>query len=115
MTSRPEMDLSISPYLQGNYAPVLEEQSLDQGRGGLRVEGEIPSGLLGAFMRNGPNIAWQPKLLCLSVGWRWHGACCVFQRWASALSQSLGAHCGVSGRGETWTLLLWQCWENPHA
>jgi len=60
MTRRPEMDLSISPYLQGNYAPVLEEYSLDEGATGLRVEGEIPAGLCGAFMRNGPNIAWQP-------------------------------------------------------
>ncbi len=60
MTSRPEMDLSISPYLQGTYAPVLEEYDFGQGAGGLRVDGEIPENLRGAFMRNGPNIAWQP-------------------------------------------------------
>ncbi|MGB1141063.1 MAG: carotenoid oxygenase family protein [Halioglobus sp.] len=61
MTTRPAMDLHEFPYLQGNYAPVLEECSFDEGEGGLRVEGEIPHGLTGAFMRNGPNIAWQPN------------------------------------------------------
>ena len=61
MTSRPDIDTSISPYLQGSYAPVLEELTLDEGEGGLRVEGEIPAKLVGAFMRNGPNIAWQPN------------------------------------------------------
>ena len=60
MTSRPAFALSISPYLQGNYAPVLKEHSFDEGEGGLRVEGEIPADLTGAFMRNGPNIAWEP-------------------------------------------------------
>ena len=60
MTSRPDIDLNLSPYLQGNYAPVLEENTFDEGEGGLRVEGEIPANLIGAFMRNGPNIAWQP-------------------------------------------------------
>ena len=60
MTSRPSIDLSISPYLQANYAPVLEEHEWDEGDGGLRVEGKVPENLIGAFMRNGPNIAWQP-------------------------------------------------------
>ena len=31
------MDLSRFPYLQGNYAPVLEEYDWDEGEGGLRV------------------------------------------------------------------------------
>ncbi|ARN75639.1 carotenoid oxygenase family protein [Oceanicoccus sagamiensis] len=61
MTTRPEIDVSKYPYLQNNYAPVLEEYSFDEGEGGLRVEGEIPEALVGAFMRNGPNIAWQPN------------------------------------------------------
>ena len=61
MTNRPDMDLSRFPYLQGNYAPVLEEKSFDLGEGGLRVEGVIPEQLTGAFMRNGPDIAWQPN------------------------------------------------------
>ncbi|MCP4211897.1 MAG: carotenoid oxygenase family protein [Halieaceae bacterium] len=60
MTSRPSIDLSISPYLQSNYAPVLEECEWDEGERGLRVEGNIPQNLIGAYMRNGPNIAWQP-------------------------------------------------------
>lgn len=55
------MDVSAFPYLQGNYAPVLAEHDFDEGPEGLRVEGEIPADLLGAFMRNGPNIAWEPN------------------------------------------------------
>jgi carotenoid cleavage dioxygenase-like enzyme len=61
MATRPAIDTTAYPYLQDNYAPVLEESSFDEGEGGLRVEGEIPSHLIGAFMRNGPNIAWQPN------------------------------------------------------
>ncbi|MEH6588637.1 MAG: carotenoid oxygenase family protein [Halioglobus sp.] len=61
MTHHPALDTSAYPYLQGNYTPVMEECDFDEGEGGLRVEGEIPSDLLGAFMRNGPNIAWQPN------------------------------------------------------
>ncbi|AQQ68132.1 hypothetical protein Mag101_11170 [Microbulbifer agarilyticus] len=60
MVTRPEMDLSRFPYLQGNYAPVLEESTFDEGEGGLRVEGKLPENITGAFMRNGPNVAWQP-------------------------------------------------------
>ena len=61
MTSRPAIDIMDFPYLQGNYAPVQEEYSHDEGEGGLRVEGEIPANLVGAYMRNGPNIAWEPN------------------------------------------------------
>ena len=61
MTARPPIDASDYPYLQNNYAPVLEEYDFDEGEGGLRVEGTIPDNLVGAFMRNGPNIAWQPN------------------------------------------------------
>jgi carotenoid cleavage dioxygenase-like enzyme len=61
MTTHPALDTSAYPYLQGNYTPVMEENDFDEGAGGLRVEGEIPANLRGAFMRNGPNIAWQPN------------------------------------------------------
>ncbi|WP_101757963.1 carotenoid oxygenase family protein [Oceanicoccus sp. KOV_DT_Chl] len=61
MTTRPAIDTSDYPYLQDNYAPVLDECAFDEGEGGLRVEGTIPANLTGAFMRNGPNIAWQPN------------------------------------------------------
>ena len=53
------MDLSAFPYLQGNYAPVDEERDL--GAEQLRVEGEIPKSLQGAFMRDGANVAYQPN------------------------------------------------------
>ncbi|WP_101757964.1 carotenoid oxygenase family protein [Oceanicoccus sp. KOV_DT_Chl] len=53
------MDLSAFPYLQGNYAPVTEES--DFGPDELRVEGTIPKKLLGAFMRDGANVAYQPN------------------------------------------------------
>jgi len=53
------MDLSAFPYLQGNYAPVTQES--DFGPDELRVEGEIPKDLVGAFMRDGANVAFQPN------------------------------------------------------
>lgn len=53
------MDLSPFPYLQGNYAPVTQERDCTEEE--LRVEGKIPENLLGAFMRNGPNVAYQPN------------------------------------------------------
>ena len=54
------MDLSAFPYLQGNYAPVDTESDFDE-QNGLRIEGEIPANLVGAFMRDGPNCAFQPN------------------------------------------------------
>ncbi|CAA0106313.1 Apocarotenoid-15,15'-oxygenase [Halioglobus japonicus] len=53
------MDLSAFPYLQGNYAPVAQES--DFGEDALRVEGEVPRKLRGAFMRDGANVAYQPN------------------------------------------------------
>ena len=53
------MDLSAFPYLQGNYAPVAEERDLDETQ--LRVEGTVPAKLLGAYMRDGANVAFQPN------------------------------------------------------
>ena len=45
-----------SPYLTGNFAPVRSEDDWD-----LKVTGEIPKGLAGAFYRNGPNPQFDPK------------------------------------------------------
>ncbi len=53
------MDLSAFPYLQGNYAPIDEERDFSEEQ--LRIEGEIPTKLVGAFMRDGPNVAYQPN------------------------------------------------------
>jgi carotenoid cleavage dioxygenase len=44
-------------YLSGVYAPVTEER--DEAR--LPVDGELPSNLRGAFVRNGPNPMFEPK------------------------------------------------------
>jgi carotenoid cleavage dioxygenase len=46
----------VSPFLQGNYAPVRDEVTLD----GLKVVGSLPRGLEGMFVRNGPNPAHEP-------------------------------------------------------
>jgi carotenoid cleavage dioxygenase-like enzyme len=46
-----------NPYLHGPYAPTVHELSRD----GLEVEGELPADLVGAYFRNGPNPAYQPK------------------------------------------------------
>jgi carotenoid cleavage dioxygenase-like enzyme len=43
-------------YLAGNFAPVRSEDDYD-----LEVTGEIPSGLRGAFYRNGPNPQFEPR------------------------------------------------------
>ncbi len=53
------MDLSAFPYLQGNYAPVDKESDFSHEQ--LRIEGEIPKQLVGAFMRDGANVAYQPN------------------------------------------------------
>jgi carotenoid cleavage dioxygenase-like enzyme len=53
------MDLSAFPYLQGNYAPIDEER--DFGESELRVEGKVPEKLVGAYMRDGANVAYQPN------------------------------------------------------
>jgi carotenoid cleavage dioxygenase len=46
-----------SPYLQGASAPVSDELDLRN----LEVIGEIPAGLRGCYLRNGPNPAFTPK------------------------------------------------------
>ncbi len=52
------MDLSRFPYLQGNYAPIDEERDFNDTE--LTVEGKVPENLVGAFMRNGANTAYEP-------------------------------------------------------
>jgi carotenoid cleavage dioxygenase-like enzyme len=47
---------SSNPYLSGNFAPVRSEDDHD-----LKIVGEIPSGLAGAFYRNGPNPQFEPR------------------------------------------------------
>jgi carotenoid cleavage dioxygenase-like enzyme len=47
---------TTNSYLSGNFAPVRSEDDYD-----LEVAGEIPSGLRGAFYRNGPNPQFEPR------------------------------------------------------
>jgi carotenoid cleavage dioxygenase len=44
------------PDLRGNLAPIGDEVTFDD----CTVEGEIPEGLRGSFVRNGPNPAFEP-------------------------------------------------------
>jgi carotenoid cleavage dioxygenase len=44
------------PYLTGQYAPVFDERH----DVGLEVVGELPAGLRGAYLRNGPNNLFPP-------------------------------------------------------
>jgi carotenoid cleavage dioxygenase len=45
----------IDPYLSGNFAPVADESDFE-----LKITGEIPAALAGAFYRNGPNPQFTP-------------------------------------------------------
>src|SRR5262249_29418722 len=45
-----------NPFLAGNFAPVHEEIAADN----LTVVGELPAGLSGMFVRNGPNPQFEP-------------------------------------------------------
>lgn len=45
-----------NPYLEGGFAPVQDELAVDD----LVVRGEIPNGIEGIFLRNGPNPAYPP-------------------------------------------------------
>src|SRR5476649_1692377 len=47
----------INPYLAGNFAPIATEDDFQD----LAIIGEIPSGLNGAFYRNGPNPQFSPR------------------------------------------------------
>jgi carotenoid cleavage dioxygenase len=48
-----------NPYLRGIYAPTVHETTAVE----LPVEGELPEGLHGAYVRNGPNSVYEPKSL----------------------------------------------------
>lgn len=54
----------ISPFLEGNFAPVREEVEAED----LRVIGEIPAGLDGMFVRTGPNPQFD-----VIKGYHWFG------------------------------------------
>jgi carotenoid cleavage dioxygenase len=47
----------INPYLTGNFGPLGSEDDFHD----LKVAGEIPAGLRGAFYRNGPNPQFPPR------------------------------------------------------
>ena len=49
----PSQTRAQSPYLQGNFAPVTAEVTLEA----LRVRGNLPTELRGTLLRNGPNPA----------------------------------------------------------
>ncbi|MDB5431825.1 MAG: carotenoid oxygenase [Caulobacter sp.] len=51
-----DLDVRISPYLSGNFAPVRSEDDFE-----LTVTGEIPAGLKGALYRTGPNPQFEPR------------------------------------------------------
>lgn len=48
--------VATNPYLEGNFAPVRDEITADN----LKVIGELPAGLSGMFLRNGPNPQFSP-------------------------------------------------------
>ncbi len=54
MTDLVPIDMATHPYLTGRFAPVTEEIEVDQ----LEVEGTLPEGLVGAYLRNGPNLMY---------------------------------------------------------
>jgi carotenoid cleavage dioxygenase-like enzyme len=45
-----------NPYLTGNFAPVRSEDDFD-----LKITGEMPNGLAGAYYRTGPNPQFEPR------------------------------------------------------
>lgn len=50
------MTVDDNPFLQGGFAPVSDEVTLDD----LPVTGRLPAGLAGVYRRNGPNAAFKP-------------------------------------------------------
>jgi carotenoid cleavage dioxygenase len=58
MSSPKAHDPKLSPYLQGDYAPIAEESSFEHAD--LEIIGEIPRDLSGVFVRNGPNARHTP-------------------------------------------------------
>lgn len=47
----------INPYLTGNFAPLRSEDEFAD----LKITGEMPKGLSGAYYRNGPNPQFEPR------------------------------------------------------
>lgn len=54
--SQQKDNTAANPFLQGNFAPIQTELSVDH----LPIEGELPKTLEGIYMRNGPNPAFEP-------------------------------------------------------
>ena len=52
-----QIDPGENPFLRGIFAPVSTEITTDD----LKVIGEIPMDLDGAYLRNGPNPIFQPR------------------------------------------------------
>jgi len=57
LSQEPRRDQPVSPFLEGNFAPVREEIT----EADLRVIGELPRELDGMFVRNGPNPQFAPR------------------------------------------------------
>jgi len=55
----PWVDTVENPYLHGIHAPTIHETTAHD----LPVTGELPAGLFGAYVRNGPNALWPPANL----------------------------------------------------
>ena len=51
------MSVTTNPYLQGNFAPVLQEVTATE----LPVVGRLPESLCGRYLRNGPNPLTPPE------------------------------------------------------
>ena len=51
------MTVTANPYLEGNFAPVLEEVTATD----LPVTGQVPEALTGRYLRNGPNPVSPPE------------------------------------------------------
>ncbi|MEO7427968.1 MAG: carotenoid oxygenase family protein, partial [Acidimicrobiales bacterium] len=51
------MSLMENPYLTGSLRPVHDEVDLTD----LAVTGQVPAGLNGLFLRNGPNPEFEPR------------------------------------------------------
>jgi len=52
-----ETEPAISPYLEGNYAPIHREITAEN----LEVIGELPDDLAGMFIRTGSNPRFHPN------------------------------------------------------
>ena len=64
-------------HLAGNFAPVHDE--LDET--GLLIEGTLPTGLSGVYMRNGPNPYFEAPFLQLPLRRRRNDPCRLAAEW----------------------------------